>query len=434
MKSAKAIVIGIGSAGDVHPNVGLALALRERGLEILFVGPEVFRALAERTGLDFAGLGDRESFEEALHDPDLWHPVRSFSVVARRLIVPALRPVYEIIERNFEPGRTVVAAPATAFGARIAQEKLHVPLATVHLQPVMLRSAARPGCFGFPDVLGHLPRILRKAYFRFADRVLVDRWLVGPTNEFRAELGLPAVRRLFDRWIHSPQLVVGLFPEWYAPPPPDWPPNVSLTGFPLWDESEVRSASEDLKQFLAAGEPPVVFTAGSAMLQARRFFEVSATVCAASGQRALFLTQFREQVPAQLPAGVRQFEYIPFSEVLPRSAALVHHGGIGTTAQAIAAGIPQLIVPNTHDQPDNAVRVKRLGIGDYLLPGAYTPGRILEKLRGLLSPAVREVCRKRAADLAVNKSLQRASGLIAQLAGAGAPTTPVASIGVQQRT
>ncbi len=411
----QAVVIGLGSAGDVHPNVGLALALRKRGHDVMFVAPAVFRSLARSVGLEFVGLLTEEEYYAAIRDPDLWHPVRSFSVVARRLILPALRVIYSIIESNFEPGRTVVAAPGFAFGARIAQEKLGVPLATVHLQPIMLRSAIRPGCFGFPNILGHLPRPIRKLYFRAADRFLIDGLLADETNAFRAELGLRPVRRFFDGWIHSPQQVIGLFPEWFAPPVPDWPSNVALTGFPLWDDRDLRSSSPELEEFLAAGDPPVVFTAGSAMVHAKQFFRVSTEVCRAAGRRGLLLTQFPEQLPAVLPSGVRHFDYIPFSVVLPRCAALVHHGGIGTTAQAIAAGIPQLVVPMSQDQPDNAMRIRRLSIGDFILPKAYTKPRVIEKLDRLMSSAVRDNCQRRAADLAPCQSLERASTLIEAL-------------------
>ena len=415
MGSLQAIVIGLGSTGDVHPNIGLALALRKRGHDVMFVAPAVFRSLAQSVGLEFVGLLTENEYHAAIRDPDLWHPVRSFSVVARRLILPALQVIYSIIAKNFKPGRTVVAAPGFAFGARIAQEKLGVPLASVHLQPIMLRSAIRPGCFGFPDILGHLPRPLRKLYFRAADRFLIDGVLADETNAFRADLGLPPVRRFFDRWIHSPQQVIGLFPEWFAAPVPDWPANVALTGFPLWDERDLRGPSPELKDFLAVGGPPLVFTAGSAMVHAKQFFRVSTEVCRAAGRRGLLLTQFPEQLPAVLPRGVRHFDYIPFSIVLPRCAALIHHGGIGTTAQAIAAGLPQLVVPMSHDQPDNAVRIRRLGIGDFILPKAYTQARVIEELDRLMSPAVRSNCQRRAADLASCQSLERASTLIEAL-------------------
>ena len=409
------IVIGLGSAGDVHPNVGLAIALRRRGHEVLLVAPSIFRSLAERAGLEFAGVLTDDEVRAVASDPDLWHPFRSFSVVARRLILPAMRPVYRIIQQRMEPGRTVVAASGIAFGARIAHERLGVPLATVHLQPIMLRSVIRPACFGFPDMIGSLPRPLRRLYLRAVDRFLIDPLLAGETNTFRAELGLPPVSRLFNHWMHSPQLIIGLFPEWYAPQQPDWPPHVALTGFPLWDEGEMASPSPGLEEFLAAGEPPIVFTAGSAMTQGERFFQVSAEICRTTGRRGIFLTQFPEQLPTTLPGGVRHFDYIPFSAVLPRAAILVHHGGIGTTAQAIAAGVPQLVVPSAHDQPDNAIRIRRLGLGEFLLPGSYTTANVVKLLPYLTTSRIGQNCRRRAAQMSVDRPLETTCRLIEEL-------------------
>lgn len=422
----KVIVIALGSAGDVHPQMGLALTLRQRGHRVVFVGPAIFHVLAERVGLEFIGVGSEEDYHRAIRDPDLWDPLRAFRSVARYLLIPTLRPLYELIAASLntasnapthELSRIVVAAPATAFGARIAQEKLGVPLATVHLQPSVLRSVADPACYGFPDILRSLPPILRRLYYRAVDRLVIDPPIAKEVNAFRAELGLAPVGRFFDRWLHSPELVIGLFPEWFAPAPPDWPSHVHLTGFPLWDEGEVRQPSPELGAFLAAGEPPVVFTAGSAMAQGRDFFRVSAEVCRKSGWRGLLLTQFPEQLPAHLPDGVRHFHYIPFSDVLPRAAAFVHHGGIGTTAQALAAGVPQLVVPLAHDQPDNAARVKRLGTGDYMQPKEYKAEKVLARLEQLMaSRSVRDSCRKRASALAERTALARASDLIERLA------------------
>jgi rhamnosyltransferase subunit B len=377
--------------------------------------------------LEFIGVGSEEDYHRAIHDPDLWNPLRAFRSVARHLLIPALRPVYELIAANLDagrgspthgPSRIVVVAPATAFGARIAQEKLGVPLATVHLQPSMLRSVADPACYSFPDILRRLPPILRRLYYRAVDRLVIDPPIANEVNSFRAELGLAPMRRFFDRWMHSPELVIGLFPDWFAPAPPDWPANVHAVGFPLWDESEVREPNPELEEFLAGGEPPVIFTAGSAMAQGKEFFHVSAAVCRKRGWRGLLLTQFPEQLPVQLPSGVRHFHYIPFRDVLPRAAAFVHHGGIGTTAQALAAGVPQLVVPLAHDQPDNALRVKRLGTGDYLQPRHYKEENVLGRLEQLMaSPSVRDSCRKRANALAERTALSRASELIERVAG-----------------
>ncbi len=410
------LVVALGSAGDVHPNVGLAAALNRRGHKVFLVASAVFEPLARRVGLAFHGLGTEREYYEALHDPDIWHPYRAFFAVAKRLILPTMREVYRIIAQHRESGDIVVAASGLAFGARIANEKLGVPLATVHLQPSLFRSKYVPPSFGFPDILGHLPRPLRPYYLWAVDRFFIDASLAPQVNAFRAELGLSPVRRLFHRWLHSPQLVVGFFPDWFAPPQLDWPPNVHLTGFPLYDESDSRQLPAGLAEFLAAGEAPIVFTAGSAMAQGKEFFRTSVDICRRSGWRGVLLTQFPEQVPAPLPERVRHFTYVPFSKVLPRAAAFVHHGGIGTTAQALAAGVPQLVVPMAHDQPDNAVRLRRLGVGDMLLPKDYRTTTALNHLRGLLgSPTIRENCRRRAGDLLASNTLERTCELIERL-------------------
>jgi UDP:flavonoid glycosyltransferase YjiC (YdhE family) len=413
----KVIVVALGSAGDVHPNVGLSLAMKSRGHEVLLVAASVFEPLARRVGIDFRGLGTEKDYHDSVRDPDLWHPTRALSVIARRLIIPSMREVYEIITKERQSGKIVVAASGLTFGARLAQERLQIPVATVHLQPSIFRSVHEPPVVTSPNVLGMLPRALRPYFYRAADRFYIDPLLAGPLNDFRQELGLPPVRRLFDLWMHSTQCVIGLFPEWFAAPQPDWPPHVRLTGFPLYDESDARAILAELAAFLNSGPAPVVFAAGSANAQAREFFQTCTEVCRRTGWRGILLSQFSEQLPSPLPEGVRHFSYIPFSQVLPRAAAFVHHGGIGTTAQAFAAGVPQLVRPLAHDQPDNAMRVRRLGAGEILRPSQYKSKRVIESLGRLMqSPAVRDNCQRLKSDLSASHALDRTCELIEQLA------------------
>ncbi|MDP7301612.1 MAG: glycosyltransferase, partial [Pirellulaceae bacterium] len=211
----------------------------------------------------------------------------------------------------------------------------------------------------------------------------------------RRELGLPPMKRAFGRWIHSPLATLCLFPEWYADCQPDWPRNTYTTGFPLWDERNVTALPPQLNDFLNHQEPPIVFTPGSAVLHGQDFFRAAVEATQRLGKSAILLTRFPEQLPRSLPDTIRHFDYIPFSQVLPRAAALVHHGGIGSTAQAMAAGIPQLMMPMAHDQPDNAYRVKKMHIGDWLLPRHFSGRRVAGKLSRLLnSPQIGQHCRK----------------------------------------
>lgn len=410
------LLIPMGSHGDVHPFVGIGRALAARGHGVTVMTSPYFEELIQRAGLEFVPFGTREEFEASLNHPDLWHPTRAFSYVVNMAILPGLRPVYEAIRDRYVPGNTVVVAGTLALGARVAEEKLGIPLATVHLQPVMFRSVHETPVLGGLVMADWWPAFVKRFLYWLMDISFVDPKLSKGLNGFRAELGLPPTNRFFKDWLHSSQRVVGLFPDWYAPPQPDWPSQVRLTGFPLFDEAELHELPTELEQFLNAGAPPVVFTAGSAQRQASEFFREAIEASRLLGRRALLLTRFPEQLPTTLPEGVRHFEYVPFSQVLPRCAALVHHGGIGTAAQALAAGIPQFIMPFAHDQPDNVARLRRLGVARGLKPEAFRAPAVAAELRALLeSPEVAERCAEYARRVRASKPLEETCRLLEEM-------------------
>jgi rhamnosyltransferase subunit B len=215
---------------------------------------------------------------------------------------------------------------------------------------------------------------------------------------FRKEIGLRPVNRVLTRWVHSPQRVICLFPAWYASPQPDWPPNTYLTGFPLFDEGDEDELASEVSAFLDAGEPPIVFMPGSLMQRGKQFFEESVAACQALGRRAILLSRFDQQIPEHLPAGIRHFEYVPFGKLLPFCKMLVHHGGIGTSAQAMRAGVPQVIHPLAHGQIDNAARLRALGVAEWIQPSDYRASGVAQKLQWLIeSPTIADQCRAVAA-------------------------------------
>jgi rhamnosyltransferase subunit B len=301
--------------------------------------------------------------------------------------------VYELIAERHVPGETVVVSQGWLFGARIAQEVLGVPLASVHLQPLLFGSS-----HDIPGLPHWMPRCLPRLANVLVERS-VDRALASRINTFRTELGLPPVRRPAMRWWRSPQLVIGFFPEWYSAPQPDWPEQTILGGFPLYD-APGSAVSPELDDFLDKGEPPLVFSQAWLVHDAQDYFAASVEVARRLGRRAVLLTSYPEQLPRSLSPGVRHFGFVPLSRLLPRAAALVHHGGMGTLGQALAAGVPQLTVPMMLDQFDNSRRLLRLGVSANLRSSAYRPDRVTHVLRGLLeSPAVAERCHHYAARL-----------------------------------
>jgi len=381
----KLLLPTIGSAGDVHPVVALAIELQRRGHRATILTNPLFQSLIEGQGVGFLPVGTIEDARATIADPDLWHPRKGFEVVARRAILPAMTEVYRHIERLADSD-TIVASSGIAFGARIAQERLGVATATVHLQPSIIRSLVDQGMAGNIRISASQPMWFKRGFFRLADWFLIDRTLKGPVNEFRATLGLRPVDRLMHRWIHSPQLVIGFFPDWYARPQSDWPPNTHLVGFPLWDSGNT-ALPPDARAFLDAGEPPVIFTPGSAGATLHRYFHESVEAARALGRRTMLVTNFPDQVPSNLPHHVKTFGYLPFSDLLPHAAMLVYHGGIGTLAQTIKAGIPHLVVPNGHDQFDNGWRIEQLGLGRSIPQTRYRADRVAEAIRATLGDA-----------------------------------------------
>jgi UDP:flavonoid glycosyltransferase YjiC (YdhE family) len=420
----RVLLASIGTLGDLLPFVALGKALRARGHDVTVLGNGYFRDVVEKEALGFVEVCSAEEHLERARQRNNWDVRRSFREGGKNLLEDMPR-VYEAVAAHYVAGETVVAAAGMMFGARIAQEKLGVPLATVHLSPLSFRSAHDK--VTWPR---WAPLALRQALFWALDRA-IDRHFGAAINAFRSRLGLPPASRVLTRWWNSPQLVLGLFPDWLSAPLPDWPANTVLTGFPLHDAPGPFGGERELDQFLAAGGPPLVFSHSSAVLDARRFFTASITVPQALGCRAVLLTPHAEQVPRLLPSGVCHFPFVPHSRLLPRAAALVHHGGIGTAFQALAAGIPQLIVPIFLDQPDNGRRFTQLGVAAAVGAGTYRPREVSRKLDHLLgSGAVFDRCREYArrcreanaaetACVALEELFTRAGGAPAPLAACG---------------
>jgi rhamnosyltransferase subunit B len=404
----------VGSAGDVHPFIALALTLKAAGHRATILTNPLFQSLIEAHGLGFVPVGTLEEARTAIADPDLWHLRKGIEVIAR-LLVPAIGQVYRLIEKHADAD-TVVVFSSLAFGARVAQEKLKIPCASVHLQPTAIRTFADQGMMGNVRLSASHPWWFKGGLFRLIDWLIVDRHIKRPLNDFRKTLGLGPVDRVMHRWMHSPQLVIAFFPEWFAAAQGDWPPNTHAVGFPLWDDGDLALPVE-AEEFLDAGAPPVIFTPGSAVSTLHRFFEESIDAARQLGLRAMLVTNYPEQVPAFLPPNIGVFNYLPFSRILPRARLIVHHGGIGTLAQGIKAGIAHLIVPNGFDQFDSGWRIEKLGLGSCIPQSRYRSRRVVRTIRTILEDdASAENRREFAARMDSAGALSRAGKLIEDLA------------------
>lgn len=354
------ILASVGTDGDVFPYLGLGAVLLARGHRVTLAAPEVYRERAEAAGFAFCSLVSTADVERMINSPDLFHSLRGGLMMAR-WGGPMIPRQFDLLAELVATSGSVIVANPGLLAARLVQEKLGVPMASLVLQPGIIPSCVRP-----PEMPGGMtiprwfPMRLRSAYWWSVD--VTGGFLVGPwLNGQRKTLGLAPVRRLFQWWL-SPQLVIGLFPSWYAPMQSDWPPQMRLAGFGRYDGAP-QALEGELAAFCESGSPPIAFTLGTGMRHATKFFCEAADACEALGVRGILLSKFADVIPRKLPKGVRYVSFAPFRQLLPLCRLVVHHGGIGTTAAALEAGCPQLVWPLAWDQPDNAKRVESLGVG-----------------------------------------------------------------------
>jgi UDP:flavonoid glycosyltransferase YjiC (YdhE family) len=343
-------------------------------------------------------VSTREEYVRLSQHPDLWHPIRGPALALEMAAGGLARPLYDLAMELYEPGETVFCSHPLDMGTRVAGEKLGAPVASIHLSPSMLWSV-----YDSPRLKGALtgprvPKWLKRVQFWISDTVFVQRYLGGQLNRLRREVGLPPVKRIFSRWMHATNVVLCLFPEWFAPPQPDWPPNTRQVGFPLWDAPDEAELSIEVREFLTSGDAPIAFSPGSANRAAHAFFEAAVEACQLLGRRGILLTKYDEQLPTQLPPGVRHFGFVPLSKLLPHASALVHHGGIGSCAQGLAAGLRQLVRPMSFDQFDNSRRLVQLGVAEELPVSRFRSRAVAASLARLFeSAAVAANCRQQRA-------------------------------------
>lgn len=356
------ILLAIGSAGDVNPFVVIGSHLKKLGHEVLLIANPHFADKAQRAGLELLPLGTEADYQRAVSNPDVWKASKGFAAVWKEM-PESMKLSFELIRKYHKGSKTRLIGSTLAFGGRLAQEKFDIPMATVHLAPACILS-----CHGTPQSITHpmppwLPIWMKRMFYEIMDFAVLDRISSADFNQYRTELGLPSTKHIISKYIHSPNLVIGAFPNWFASVQEDWPENSYTTGFPLYTGELDKPFSRKLEEFLESGPPPVVFTAGSAMAFSRRYFEKVVEILKGSGMRGILVSSFPDQVPQGLPKEIIHIEYANFNDLFLRAATVVHHGGIGTSAMALASSCPQIIVPYAHDQFDNGLRMQGLGVG-----------------------------------------------------------------------
>ncbi len=380
----KILVATGGSHGDVHPFIAVSRALQARGHDVLFCVHPHFRPDVAAAGLRHSPISEELDVLAEMRNPDIMHPVKGGLFVMDmivRLTSDGVERVRALV-REFRPD--AILAHHIAIGAEWVAREGKVPIAVGVLAPMIWLSKRDPVA-PFQRSRGWLGRLAGRAGGSLAWAVIGSRY-DRAIGRLRAPLGLGLERRAFRRSFVAGDVNLGLWSTHFRAPMPDDPENGVVCGFPFYDGiAKSRSLDPGIERFLSEGDPPIVFSLGTAAVHvAGNFFEIAADACRRLERRGLLLVGHEGNVPRDLPAGVAAFGYAPFSLVLPRGAATVHHGGIGSTSQALRSGRPAVVVAHAHDQFHNALHVERLGAGRLLPRRRLDAGRLVRELRRVL--------------------------------------------------
>ncbi len=389
------VLSNIGTYGDIHPLIAIALELKRRGHVPVMALPAVYEAKVRAAGLDFHAIRPDIDPADTRLIAMIYDVNKGTETGLREFLFPSLRETYaDLLEAATKPERAdLLLLGELNYAGPIVAEITGIPWASYVLAPLSFFSAFDP------PVLPMYPRLARadktvpgmgRAMKRLA-RLVSRRW-PQPIYDLRRELGLPrGANPLFDAK-HSPYLVLALFSHLLGHEQKDWPPNTLITGFCFYDaDGKNEDLPPHLAKFLAEGPAPLVFTLGSAaVLAAGKFYEHSARAAMKLGMRAVLLigNDPRNKPRHALPGSICVAEYAPYSSLFPHAALVVHQGGVGTTAQCLRAGKPMLIMPYSHDQPDNARRMRRLKVARIIQRANYTPIRVARKIRVMLEKPI----------------------------------------------
>lgn len=385
--SKRIVLTTFGTLGDLHPAMAIALELQTRGHHVVIATSEAYRSKVEENGIGFHALRPELPPNMGWEWTKLVLDGRIRNKSLMDLFCSTLRQTYDDLIKAVQGADLLVSMNCTVVVAPLVAQKTRMRWISCFLDPYYVTD----------DVLGVTPfawvnhAVIKLVMFflSFVPSVLL---LHKHISQLRAELRLPRVKRLmFLSELSSPELVLALYSSVLAGRCSDYPANTQITGFVFYDRQvSNQGLSQTLAEFLDSGSPPIVFTLGSSAVysaDASKFYTESVIAAQKLGYRAVLLVGnvLQNLPPKPLPKGIIAVNYAPYSELFPRAAAIVHQGGMGTTAQTLLAGTLMLVVPYSHEQPDNAARIVRLGVGRKLNPQQYQGDRVAIELNKLLS-------------------------------------------------
>lgn len=406
------VIYALGTGGDIDPMVALGIELTRRGYRISFLTNDYFQERVSAAGLEFISVGTLEQYHQG-NSVTAWEP-RNHADNFEHYHAPAFEPAFNYV-KSLAGTNILVLALGEENGARVAAEKCNIPFIKIILSPNIVFSAYSPPAPMKWAIPAHIPRFIvrfllrrnRKTRFKVFCRMQHNAAYLAT----RKRLQCPLVFQTESAAI----LQIGFFPEWFGMPAKDWPNNLKLVGFPLQNRASMNSRSE-LDAFIEQQGAPLIFTSGTGVKDVESLFTEGRKICEQLQVPGVFVGGASGAELLQGSSLCLHLDYIDFEYALAKSLAIIHHGGMGTTAQAIKAGIPQLIRPIKYDQPDNADRIYQLGLGTYVMPEKFKAEQVAPMLGNMLQKAKSsKALRHYSADVRNSSAIVDACDLVEQV-------------------
>jgi rhamnosyltransferase subunit B len=389
----RTLITVIGSGGDLNPMLGIGKELSQRGHDVTLLAGSWQEPVVRKVGLQFHAIIGNEQMDQVRASlKSSPHMGGDWCAFFREAILPTAASICRRICDEADGSNTLLIGPSWILGMRLAAERCGVPLVSASLQLRPLTSDSDQEKYG----------------------LVFNRLFAPIVNRCRSRVGLPPIESPLNDWLASTDKAVTLVPEWFLNPETDAADQAQLSDFVMFDSNSGGDLSPQLQAFLRKYPRPVVFTFGTESYDIAWLFKPALNACRRLGLPAIFLTKHGDQVP-ELPDHVLRVDYVPLNLLLPHVAGIVYHGGIGTCAQALKAGVPQVVMPIAFDQFHTAAHVEHLGVGVRMTRRNYL-GSLSSTLREMLAnSAVSRRCLEISAKFASN-SVQTCCDSILSLA------------------
>lgn len=410
-------MIALGSRGDVQPAIALAKGLQARGHAVKLVAGTNFEAWVRGHGLDFVPTVDMEAL---MKSPEgvAWvaepNPIRQLGHM-KKLFTEYASALYGGIAEPAQGADLLLSGFVSDPFSQAASEKFGIPMVNVMLQPYR---STRSGEASLAPIIRHGSSPLNSISGYLGDRLM---WSVASTatNRFRGELGLPPHNfGSYMRAIGAIPTIFGFSPR-VVPPPEDWH-DAYVTGYWFLDEHPDWQPPDDLAAFLEAGAPPIYVGFGSmSSADPQATLDLIVAALRQTGQRAVIGAGWSGAAAQPLPDFAHLVDHAPHEWLFERVAAVVHHGGAGTTAAGLRAGKPTMVIPHLGDQPYWARRVYELGVGvKPVTRHTLTVDRLAAGIHGLVTDArQRDNAARLGEQIRAERGIENAVEWIDQLAG-----------------